>query len=71
MAPTTMIAISNSLTKRITRDFSYLSASWPAVAEKSMKGAIKTAAAMLTRSFDESVVSDAAWNATKMTSAFL
>jgi hypothetical protein len=37
-----------------------LSASWPAVAENSMNGAMKTAAAMLTRSFDENAVSVAA-----------
>ncbi len=34
----TMIAISNSLMKRMSRDFSYLSASWPAVAESSTNG---------------------------------
>ena len=43
-----MMAISNSLTKRISRDFSYLSASWPAVAENSMNGTMKTAPIRLT-----------------------
>ena len=46
--------------KRISRDFSYLSASWPAVAENSTNGAMNTAAAMLTRSFDDNAVSVAA-----------
>ena len=66
-----MIAISKSLMKRINRDFSYLSASWPAVAEKRTNGAMKTAAAILTRSFADIAVNVAAWNATKITSAFL
>ena len=43
-----MIAISNSLTKRISRDFSYLSASWPDVAENSMNGRMNTAPIRLT-----------------------
>ncbi len=66
-----MIAISKVLIRRIRRDFSYLSASCPAVAENSMNGAMNTAAAMLTRSLDENAVSVAAWKATKMTNAFL
>ena len=65
----TTIPISKSLMKRIRRDFSNLSAIWPAVAENRTNGAMNTAAAMLTRSFDESAVSVAAWNATKITSA--
>ncbi len=36
-----------------------------------MNGAMNTAAATLTRSFEDSTVSVAAWNATKITSAFL
>jgi hypothetical protein len=66
-----MIAISNTLMNRIKRDFSYLSAIWPAVAENSMNGAMNTAAATLTRSFEDSEVSVAAWKATKITNAFL
>ena len=46
--PTIMIAISNSLIQRISRDFSTLSASWPAVAENSTNGAMNTAPARLT-----------------------
>ena len=36
-----------------------------------MNGAMNTAAATLTRSFEDSAVSVAAWKATKITSAFL
>ena len=43
-----MIAISSSLIQRIIRDFSYLSASWPDVAENSMNGRMKTAPIRLT-----------------------
>ena len=66
-----MIAISNSLIQRISRDFSYLSASCPAVAENSTKGAMNTAPARLTSALGSSVVIVDAWNATKMISAFL
>ena len=66
-----MIAISKSLIQRMSRDFSNLSASWPAVAENSMNGAMKTAPARLTSALGSSEVSVAAWNATKITSAFL
>ncbi len=43
-----MIAISNSLMKRIRRDFSYLSASWPDVADSSTNGRMNTPAATFT-----------------------
>ena len=70
-SPTAMIAISKSLIQRMSRDFSSLSASCPAVAENSTKGAMNTAPARLTSAFVSSDVSVAAWNATKITSAFL
>ena len=66
-----MIAISKSLIQRMSRDFSNLSASCPAVAENSTNGAMNTAPARLTSAFVSSEVSVAAWNATKITSAFL
>ncbi len=55
-----MMAISNSFTHRMSRDFSNLSASWPEVAESSTKGAMNTAPATLTSVFGSSVVSVAA-----------
>ena len=66
-----MMAISRILIQRISRDFSYLSASWPAVAENSMNGAMNTAPARLTSALASSDVICAAWKATKMISAFL
>ncbi len=66
-----MIAISKSLIQRMSRDFSNLSASCPAVADRRTKGAMNTAPATLTSAFGSSVVRVAAWNATKITSAFL
>ena len=66
-----MIAISRILIHRISRDFSYLSASCPDVAENSMNGAMKTAPARLTRALASSEVICAASKATKMMSAFL
>ncbi len=42
-SPTSMIAISSDLTKRISRDFSILSAICPLVAENSTNGAMKIA----------------------------
>ena len=66
-----MIAISKSLIQRIRRDFSSLSASCPAVAESSTKGAMNTAPARFTSVFVSSEVRVAAWNATNITSAFL
>jgi hypothetical protein len=42
-AASAMIAISSDLTKRIRRALSYLSASWPLVAEKSRNGRMKSA----------------------------
>ena len=41
--PTTMMAISSDLTKRMTRDLSYLSESCPDVAENSTNGRMKIA----------------------------
>ncbi len=66
-----MIAISNSLIQRISRDFSYLSASWPEAADSSTNGAMKIAPARFTSAFGSSVVIDDAWNATNTISAFL
>ena len=66
-----MMTISRILIQRISRDFSYLSASCPADAENSMNGAMNTAPARLTSALASSDVSCAASNATKMTSAFL
>ena len=66
-----MIAISRSLTCRMSRDFSYLSASCPAVAESSTNGAMNTAPARFTSVFASAPLMPAAWNARKMTSAFL
>jgi hypothetical protein len=67
----TMIAISNSLMNRINADFSYLSASWPAVAENSMKGTIKIAPIKLTIMPASTETSETAPKATKTTNAFL
>ena len=55
-----MIAISRVFTKRISRDFSSLSASCPDVAEKRTKGRMKIPAIRFTTSFGSSVVSRAA-----------
>ena len=51
-----MMPISNTLIARIIRDFSNLSASWPAVADSSTNGRMNTAAATLTSVLASSVV---------------
>ena len=66
-----MIAISNSLMRRISADFSYLSAIWPAVAENSMNGTMKMAPIRLTIIPASIDVSETAANATNTTNAFL
>ena len=66
-----MIPISKSLIHRMSRDFSSLSASCPADAENSTKGAMNTAPARFTSAFVSREVRLAAWKATKITSAFL
>ena len=50
MAPNSMMAISANLTHRMRPDFSYLSASCPAVAENRKNGRIKMPAASVTSS---------------------
>ncbi len=66
-----MMTISKSLIHRMSRDFSNLSASCPAVADSRTKGAMNTAPATFTSAFGSSGVRVAAWKATKITSAFL
>ena len=65
-----MTPISITFTRRTRRDFSYLSASCPAVAENRKKGKMKTPPAIFTSVSVESV-KEAAPNANRMTSAFL
>ncbi len=60
MTPIAMMPISNSLMCRIRRDFSNLSASWPAVADSRTKGRMKMPAARFTSVFASNAVSDAA-----------
>ncbi len=72
--PTTasaITAISSSLVARIRRLFSYLSASWPAVAENRKKGRMKMPAARFTSTAGESAPRRAAWKVISTTSAFL
>ena len=64
-----MMTISSSLIQRIRCDFSYLSASWPAVAENRKNGNTNKPALRLTRVLARA--GSAAWKAIRMIRAFL
>jgi hypothetical protein len=59
-AATPMISISSTFTHRASSALSYLSANWPAVAEKMKKGRMKMPAATLVRTSGANVVQLAA-----------
>jgi len=65
------MAISSSLIRRARAALSYLSASWPAVAEKRKKGRMKIPAARLASRLGSRVVQLAAWKVRTTTRAFL
>ena len=65
-----MIAISASLTSLIRRDFSNLSASWPAVAENRKNGRMNVPAATVTRTCPSRPAAPASRYKIKMTRAF-
>ena len=55
------MAISIATVMRMSVDFSYLSASWPAVAENRKKGRMKSACARFCRVSEDIVVKLAVW----------
>ena len=69
--PITMMPISNSFTYRMKRDFSYLSASCPAVAENRKNGSMNNAPLMIINVLEPTAAVRATWNASNVISAFL
>ena len=59
--PSSMIAISSDFTKRITRDLSNLSDSWPDVAENSTNGRMKIAEITKAAVFASTPSNSAVW----------